>query len=226
MLYEVITSKTYELFNENIEKENLAKRYGRNLKVNDRNVGSLESPRQLIRWAFDENTSVGDMSEIFEFGDMYVVAYLTKAADKGYTSLEEVKNNIERTIRNEKKAELIVNNIKSKNATDLATLAQELGTSVQSATDITFSSYQVPGAGVEPALVALATLSKEGVMSAPIAGNSGVYVVKVTQKIAKGVNVNSQKDQLQRSASSRISYRIVEAAKADADITDERVKFY
>ncbi|MDB2651754.1 hypothetical protein N9Y26_00235 [bacterium] len=34
----------------------------------------LESPRELVKWAYESN--IGDVSDVFEFGDKIVVASL------------------------------------------------------------------------------------------------------------------------------------------------------
>ena len=39
---------------------------------------------------------------------------------------------------------------------------------------LTFRSYTIPGAGTEPALIAAASVSKQGIVSGPVKGNNGV----------------------------------------------------
>lgn len=219
-------NNSQEKFNEAIQTENLVKRFGRSLKANDRNVGALESPREMVRWAFE--AGVGDMSPIFEFGDTYVLAVMTNAREEGHTPVSVVKAQIERQLRNDKKAELLIADINSKkqNSSSMSALAQNLDVEVQNATNIDFAAYQVPGAGIEPALVALATSAKQGEMSAPVAGNNGVFVVKVNAVEAGTVDVAGEKAQLQQSASFKVDYKALEAIRGKAEITDERIKIF
>jgi len=219
-------NNTQEKFNEAIQTENLVKRFGRSLKANDRNVGALESPREMVRWAFE--SEVGSMSPIFEFGDTYVLAVLTNVREEGNTPVSVVKGQIERQLRNDRKAELLIAeiNTKKQNSSSLSALAQNLDVEVQNASSIDFAAYQVPGAGIEPALVALATSAKQGELSAPVAGNNGVFVVNVNAVEASTVDVDNEKAQLQQSASFKVDYKALEAIRSKAEITDERIKIF
>ncbi|MCU4165101.1 peptidylprolyl isomerase [Carboxylicivirga caseinilyticus] len=217
-------NKTYDQFNESIQSENLIKRYGRNIRQADRKVSNLENSREMVRWAF--KADLKDMSEIFEFGDEYVIAYLTGINEEGYQSLASVKSAIERQLRNEKKAEQLIAEINNnKKGNDLNALASAINEEVQSANDITFASYQVPGAGVEPALVALATTAKQGEVSAPVAGNNGVFVVKVTNVTMDETDVEAAKAQMKQNNAYKV-YQAYQTIKDKANIVDERIKFY
>nr|WP_321453047.1 SurA N-terminal domain-containing protein [uncultured Carboxylicivirga sp.] len=217
-------NKSYDKFNESIQSENLIKRYGRNIHKADRNVSNLKNSREMVRWAFKAEAQ--DMSDIFEFGDEYVIAFLTGIKEEGYQSLTSVKAAIERQLRNKKKADIIIANIKSKKqGNDLNALASATNTEVQSANNITFASYQVPGAGVEPALVGLAVSSKQGEVSTPVAGNNGVFVVKVTNVSSKETSTEAAKAQLQQMNSYK-TYQAFQVIKDKASIVDERIKFY
>ncbi|MBS2100325.1 peptidylprolyl isomerase [Carboxylicivirga linearis] len=217
-------NKTYEKFNESIQSENLIKRYGRNIRKTDRNVSNMDGSREMIRWAFEAD--IHDMSDIFEFGDEYVIGFLTGIKEEGYQTLASVKSSIERQLRNKKKADMIIADLKSKKqGNDLNALASATNTEVQSASDITFASYQVPGAGVEPALVAVATTTKEGEVSTPVAGNNGVFVVKVTTVTTEETNVEAAKSQLAQTSSYK-AYQAYQVIRENASIDDNRIKFY
>lgn len=56
-------------------KQGLNKRIADNIRETDKSVPGLESPRELVRWAYQANK--GDISKAFTFGDKYVVAHLT-----------------------------------------------------------------------------------------------------------------------------------------------------
>ena len=217
-------NKTYEKFNESIQSENLIKRYGRNIRKADRNVSNMDGSREMIRWAF--KADIHDMSDIFEFGDEYVIGFLTGIKEEGYQTLASVKSSIERQLRNKKKADMIIADLKSKaQGNDLNELASASNTEVQSASNISFASYQVPGAGVEPALVAVATTTKEGEISTPVAGNNGVFVVKVTAVTNEETNVEAAKAQLAQTSSYK-AYQAYQVIRENASIDDERIKFY
>ena len=52
-----------------------------------------------------------------------------------------------------------------------------MGLTVQEATQINFRSYTVPGAGTEPALIAAASVAKQGEVAGPVKGINGVYML-------------------------------------------------
>ncbi|WP_439182352.1 peptidylprolyl isomerase [Carboxylicivirga taeanensis] len=218
-------NNTIEKFDEVITADNLVKRYGRSIKANDRTVNNLEQSREMVRWAFESD--VNEMSPIFEFGDSYVIAFLTGAKEEGYQSVSAVRASIERKLRNDKKAEVIIKEMNSKKqGNDLNALASAINSEVMSASQIDFGAFQVPGAGVEPALVALATNAKVGEVSTPVAGNNGVYAVKVNNVTNNTVTVDAEKAQLSQSTGFKVDYQTTEAIRSKAEITDERSKFF
>ncbi len=219
-------NNTPEKFNKAVDEENLVKRYGRGIKTTDRTIGSLQSPRQLIRWAFENE--VGDISPIYEFGDDFVIAVLTGKTEKGTAPLETVKNQIKRELLREKKAEKLLAEIsKEKNSvTNITQLAEKLDVNVQNAEGVTFSDMQVAGAGIEPALVALATNSKKDELSGPVKGINAVFVVNVTNDTPINIDPKAEENQLQQSNNYKVDYKIFDALKNSAEITDNRIRFY
>ena len=217
---------TPEKFNKAIEEENLVKRYGRGIKSSDRNIGSLKSPRTLIRWAFENE--VGSTSPIYEFGDEFVIAVLTGKTEKGDAPLATVKNQIKRELLKDKKAEIIIADIESKKSgvSNIQQLADKLNVNVQEAEGISFSDQQVAGAGIEPGLVALAVKSKTGEISTPIKGINSVFVVNVVNESTVDVAPEQEKVQLQQNYSYKIDYGIFESLKNEAEITDNRIRFF
>ncbi len=219
-------NNTPEKFNKAIEEENLVKRYGRGIKTTDRNIGTLKSPRSLIRWTFENE--IGDTSPIYEFGDEFIIAVLTGKTEKGDAPLANVKNQIKRELLKEKKADIIIADIKNKQKgiTDMQQLADKLNINIQEAEGISFVDQQVTGAGIEPTLVALAVYSKLGEISTPLRGNNGVFVVKVNNESTIEVNPEMEKTQLQQSTNYKIDYSIFESLENGAEITDNRIRFY
>lgn len=218
-------NETKAQFEKSIQAKNLTPRFARELKANDRNVASLASPRQLVKWAFE--AEVGDVSPIFEFGDKFVVATLINAREEGYASVNDAQSAIKATLVKDKKAAKFIEELKGfANGSSLSAASAKAGNPVQTATGINFSAYQVPGAGFEPALVALATNSAQGVVSQPVKGESGVYLAKVTAVNPTSTNPETEKAQLNQSASYKVDYKAYDALKNKAEIKDQRSKFY
>jgi peptidyl-prolyl cis-trans isomerase D len=92
-----------------------------------------------------------------------------------------VTSDIRFVLAKKKKAEAISGEMKKMVAEGktIYDIASHYNTSVQDASGINFRSYSVPGAGIEPGLIAAASASAAGVLSKPVAGNNGVYMFVV-----------------------------------------------
>jgi len=222
------TNNTADKFKEGIKTDNLTPRFA-TLKATDRNVSGLEGSRRLVQWAFE--SGVNDMSPtIYEFGNQFVIAVVTEAVEEGYQNVGDaaVKSTIKSILANDKKAEMIMKKFTDNTASSqsLSSLAQKMDSRVQSAVGINFGSFQVAGAGMEPALIALASLSDVDKISIPVKGNQGVYVVKVTSEaISDTPDVDNTKAQME-SINSNKAYRLAPSIREKAEIEDERLKYF
>ena len=74
----------------------LQKQEAKNLDRNARSVNNLQNAREMVRWAFGQkadggDTKIGDISEVYEMGDQYVLAVLTGEQEKGTPTLANQK---------------------------------------------------------------------------------------------------------------------------------------
>ena len=152
-----------------------------------------------------------------------------KYRTEGIAPLKDVENEIRFNLLKDKKAEIISAEFK-KNNTEGKTLdeiAGAMGLTVQEATQINFRSYSVPGAGTEPALIAAASVSKQGTVSGPVKGINGVFLIYVNSVI-----ISSEEDlkliqkRLMTTFEMRGNYEAYEALRKGANIIDKRYKFY
>ncbi|ASB48389.1 peptidylprolyl isomerase [Alkalitalea saponilacus] len=219
-------NNTPEKFNQAIEEEGLTKRFGRNIRENDRSVGALQNSREVVRWAYD--ASEGAMSPAFELGDQFVVAHLTTVNREGVRPLADVRSEIERQLRNDKKAEILKARFQEKTATglDMVAIAEALGETVMVANGVTFGSFQVPGAGVEPALVSLAAHAPLNQISVPVRGNNGVYVVRVTNIEEREPSVENIMREINQNLTMKVDHQLIENMIDEASIVDRRLRFY
>jgi len=194
------------------------------LKPMDESFGTIQNQRQIVKWAFAEDTNTNDVKR-FEIPNVgHVIAKLKKVTPKGVMSAEEARPMVENILKNKKKAE----KIKAKlNGSSLASLASANKVTVMNAVDLTLGNPALPGAGFEPKVVGTAFASKVGQVSKPIEGNSGVYVV-VTKAVTKAPAIKDFKEQVtQLSAQAKGNAgRIMTALRNEADIEDNRADFY
>ena len=219
-------------FEEAVVAEKINKRVA-SVRENDREIAGLENARVLIRAAYEADK--GDIlattqgSPIFELGNNFVIAVLTKATEEGESTFEEAKTSVELAVTKEKKIEYLVK--KATNAldgkTDIQAVASQLNTSVQNAANVNFNSFSIPGIGMEPAVVGTVAALEPDKISKPVAGNNGVYIVKVTS-VSQGAEQSLEAEQarLAQSMGYRASSQAYEAQRKKADIEDLRAKFY
>lgn len=181
-----------------------------------------------MQWTY--KADVGELSEILEMEDQFVIAALSQISKEGYKPVTQVSNEIKSKLINDKKAELIIAEIDEQKAGSqtLSSLAQKMEESIKSAENINFQSYQVTGAGAEPALVGAIAYATKETISQPVKGVSGVYVFRVTSSVADAA-APSAKDLAQTMSNSygyRINYQAFTALRENADIVDDRYLFY
>lgn len=180
--------------------------------------------RAIVQWAFEEDRDNGDIKR-FQVNDGYIVAQVTRMIEKGLQQPEDVSVTVLPLIRNEKKAA----QIKSKITGDtLDAIAQSQGQTVKTSGALNMNSPNIAGAGDEPKVVGVAFGLNEGDISEPIAGERGVYVIKVTKKTEAPTleNYGTYAAQQAQKARAGVNTKVVEALKEAADIEDYRGTFY
>lgn len=227
------TSNSYERFNQSIIDQQLEKRKANNIETDDKVIPGLESPRALIRSIFevDEGQIVLDFNEqaIFELGDKFIVAYVTQVKEEGFAPLSQVRADVELNVRKEKKAEKIAQEFQSElsDVESLEELSSKMNLNVSEANDITFNSFSIPGAGIEPAVIATAVNLPQNTLSKPIIGTNGVYVLVVNEiEEPESSDLESIHARLASSFRVRANFEAFEALKKAANIVDSRSKFY
>jgi peptidyl-prolyl cis-trans isomerase D len=226
------TNTDAKKFNEAVVAEKLNKRVA-SVRENDRDIIGLENARILVRAAYDAET--GDIlatsqgTPIFEMGNNFVIGILTKATEEGESTFEEAKTKVELAVLKEKKTEYLTKKAASaiEGKTDLYAVASQLNAEVRNATNINFNSFSIPGLGAEPAVVGTVASLDANKISKPVAGNNGVYIVKVTS-VNQGPDqgADAEKLRLAQSLGYRASSQAVEAQRKKAEIVDRRAKFY
>ena len=222
-------NQTLEAFNKAVVDQKLDKKVAI-LKDNDREVVGLESSRQLVRAAFTADQGKilinNEGSTIFEFGNKFVIAALTRTTEAGESTFEDARIRVDLVVRKEKKAQFLADKFKNAGS-DLATVASKLSIEVKEASGVNFTSFSVPGLGLEPAVIGAVCSLPEGKLSSPIEGNNGVYLTKVTSfTTGTDTDLKGEKNRLTQSINSQVSSQLFESLKKLAEIDDKRSKFY
>ncbi len=223
-------------FNESVAKEGLVKRAAPGLSDNASFIPGLESPRPLVRWAY--KSDVGDVSQVFDMGNKYVVAALTEIHKEGIAPFKQVEENVKIAVLKDKKAELLLKEFNDKKADNLLLWGQKLDTDVKVAKNVSFASFQIPGIGYAPAVVANAVKLDKDKLSAPIKDENGVYAIDVkviTPALSTDkLDLSADKERSTLMLRQRIypnpqfggTGEVIGSLVEMADVKDERAKFF
>ncbi|WP_296382247.1 peptidylprolyl isomerase [Winogradskyella sp.] len=189
----------------------------------DENIPGLGSQREVVRWAFEDDTDVGEFKNfpISNFG--FIVAKVVEKKEKGLMNVEDASITAIPEIRKEKKAKMIRDKIK---ATTIDEISKNQGQSARTAAAVTLKNTTLSGAGVEPKVVGAAFGLAEGATSKLIDGEKGVYVVEVTKinEATKLDNYSAIMNRLSTERRNAVQNKVYQALEKAADIEDNRAK--
>ncbi len=224
----VTENTTAEAFNNAVEEQGLNKRTYPSLRKNTNYITGLSNPRQIVRWAFDENTKVGDMSSIFDLDDMYVIAVLTKSVDEGLTPYEDIAERYQFVIKKEKKGAMLAEQAKAY-GTDYQKMIDALNGEKTTVDNVTFEGRGFGNFGVEDKVIGTVMGMKEGETSEPIVGGNGLFVVKVTKETPAAATTdysNIVREQRTRFNNQILNNSAYSALKDNVKIEDNSILFY
>lgn len=193
-------------------------------KAMDEAFGVVGNQRQIVKWAYTSDTNIGDVKrfEVVNVGN--VIARLKKINEKGLMTVEDAKPSVEGILKNKKKAEKIIAKMKG---ASLEAIAAANATTVQNAPAASVENSVLANVGAEPKVVGAAFGTPANKVSAPIEGNSGVYVVKA-KSLTKAPKLPKYDDYVAKlkAANAQGAGRVFPALKNDAKIDDNRLEFY
>ena len=209
------------------EKYNYVVRPVKNISSLEENMPGLFNQRQIVRWAFEKGTRIGDIKR-FSLNGLggYAVVQLTGINNKGIASIDEVGSEVRNQIIQNKKAALI-----KKQYGDIKTLealAEDESLSIETASAVNQKNPTLVGAGNEPYVVGAAFAMREGNISGFIQGESGMYKLKLL-KVNDAETLDDydefKKEYLQKTSFSLLE-NVFQALESSADIDDNRAIYY
>jgi peptidylprolyl isomerase/peptidyl-prolyl cis-trans isomerase D len=178
---------------------------------------------------FLENASAGDISEVTELSDKFVVARVTDVTPEGYRSFSDVKSQIRPKVALQKKREVQGRRMEralSQNGFDA--LPNVLGTQMRTQSDVTYSTKTVPGLGREPKFVGAVFGLEVGETSGVVEGENAAFVVEVTEKNTPPPLTEQQRQQIRKQLLKQRRKQAtsdwLSALKEDATIMDNRTQ--
>lgn len=213
-----------EQFSEIARESEYSVRPVNKIKEMDESLPGLTSQRAIVQWAFNEDTSVGDIKR-FDLTNGYAVVQLTKIYKEGTIATEDASASVLPILRKEKKAEQLIAANKGK---AMGVIANDNNVTVSTASALTRKTPTIPGAGREPLVVGRAFALEIGNESDLIKGESGIFKIKVTGKEEAITlpNYSTYAKNLSSSQEGRVNTVVYDALKEGAVIEDKRATFY
>jgi len=209
------------------EKNKIEFKTQNNINRLDHDLPGLPNQRRLVQWLFNDDTSINDYQRFDVSNGGYVIAQLIDKKDEGLQSNELALLNVLPILKNEKKAEIIINNNKS--ISSLEELAKSNNTEIFNVDAINKNSPVVSQAGYEPGLIGKSFSLELNQVSDLFVGETGVYMVRLDKKNNSSSEPNSfipfQK-QITSKYRSNLDFAVLESLKESADIDDNRSAYY
>ncbi|MCK9618116.1 MAG: SurA N-terminal domain-containing protein [Lentimicrobiaceae bacterium] len=221
--------KTADDFENTVKKQGLNKRNAQYLRQMDYTIPGIKYAREIIRWAYHEDTKKGSISQVFDVEGSYVVAVLKEIREKGIASLEQIKQQIEPLVKRDKKAETLTLQINSAMASvkDINQLAAKFNAKTDTIS-ITFATYNLPQYGRETEVIGKTFTLKPGIVSKPIKGTVGVFVVIVDNFTEPTAKTDYKQDafMMYNNFAGTVNRELYTIMKDNANIKDNRWMFY
>lgn len=192
------------------------------------NVNAIQNAREVVRWAFNDQTGINKVSSVFETDEQYIVAVLTGKTERDEVKIDDFREELTAKVRNQIKAEQITAKLGA--VTDLDAMAKKYGAGalVETASDITLATGLLSSAGFDPIAIGKGFGLKPGKKSNVFTGENGVFVMELVGRTEAPqiADYTQYKTQLQQSIESRASFLLNEAVRDNAKIVDRRAKFF
>ncbi|MDA0907426.1 MAG: peptidylprolyl isomerase [Bacteroidetes bacterium] len=125
----------------------------------------------------------GELSDVVELEDQFIVMQLDRKMDEGFLPLEEVRPQVVSRVRLEKKKALAAQRLdEAYRANGFEGLTNDDVIEFIESDNIRFSSVVIGAVGREPALIGAISATEEGATTPVLEGESAAYIARVVSK--------------------------------------------
>ncbi len=225
----VSENQTLDAMQKNASKYGFTVRERADVRNSEHYIAGVSDTREAMKWLFGAKEN--EVSPLYECGenDHLLVLVLTKINKEGFRSLEDesVKSYIRNEVIRDKKAEMLMAQVKGVNS---VSAAKGKGAKVDTVNQVTFAApVFVQSTGMsEPALSgAVAATAKGKFCTQPVKGYGGVYMFQVTDKKARPVKYDEKEyEQRQRQKMMRYVGNFMQELYFKAGVKDNRYMFF
>lgn len=202
-----------------------------NLSSAEHTIGGVSSTRDAMRWIFNEDTKVGDVSPLYECGnnDHLMCVVLTGIAPKGYLSWEQedVKRFLTEEVIKDKKAAMLQEKMAA--AKNIAEVAKLAGAVTDTLRRVTFNQpvFVAKTGYSEPALSGSTCNEAKDAFKSGVRGNGAVYAYQVLAADKQEATLDQKVEQ---GMLKQTALRSINGFQSDlyrkANVEDKRYLFY
>jgi peptidyl-prolyl cis-trans isomerase D len=190
-------------------------------------IATKTAKDRIFALAYNEDAAIGSLVDApIRDKDKYIIALLCAIREIGEPEYYEVKEDMRKELIIDKKAKRIINEMSKYKQIDA--VAKKYNIKVEQA-QLTFGSPSIGDAGFEPEIVGalFSGYVKDGQMTLPLKGKSGVYLIKLvsTQKAPATAVYKEEKQQMLSALKGRIGGDLIKGLRKSADVVDNRNLF-
>ena len=223
----VAQNTTLDKLVENAEESGYRLLERADFRNNEHQVGGVKNTREALKWVFEAEE--GEVSPLYECGEnnhLMVVA-LEKINPVGYRNINSVADLLRFEALVDKKAEKIMADLS--NITSFEQAKEYKNAVVDTVKHISFSApaYIAVTRASEPALSAFASKAEVNKLSAPIKGNTAVYVMQVLNKENGSEEFDAKNEEtILSTMSTRYASNFINDLYMKANIKDDRYLYF
>ena len=223
----VAQNTTLDKLVENAEESGYRLLERADFRNNEHMVGGVKNTREALKWVFEAKE--GEVSPLYECGEnnhLMVVA-LEKINPVGYRNINSVADMLRFEAMVDKKAEKIMADLS--NITSFDQAKEYKNAVVDTVKHISFSApaYIAVTRASEPVLSAFASKAEVNKLSAPIKGNSAVYVMQVLNKENGTEEFDAKNEETTLATmSTRFASNFINDLYMKANIKDDRYLYF
>ena len=223
----VAQNTTLDKLVENAEESGYRLLERADFRNNEHQVGGVKNTREALKWVFEAEE--GEVSPLYECGEnnhLMVVA-LEKINPVGYRNINSVADLLRFEALVDKKAEKIMADLS--NITSFDQAKEYKNAVVDTVKHISFSApaYIAVTRASEPVLSAFASKAEVNKLSAPIKGNTAVYVMQVLNKENGSEEFDAKNEEtILSTMSTRYASNFINDLYMKANIKDDRYLYF
>jgi len=183
--------------------------------------------RSASMMRFLDGASTGDVGNVYELDDKFVLARVVEIQEEGYRPFDEVKEEIRPRVLNQKKQTVVVERMRSAmQQASFDGLAGILGTRTRTKTGLKLDTRRVAGLGNDPSVAGVAFGLDVGERSPVMTGENAAYVLRVVDRTEPAELTEETRAQIRQQLMAQerrqVAQQYIATLRDNADITDNR----